>query len=144
MRTVSLVLDIQTQSLDSLYTYVVPADMVGVEVGCAVLVEFGARRAIGYVMEVCERPDSEINPTSVSRLKPLLSVLSSPYFDEDGAALVQFIAHEYVAPLSSCVHLLTPVGRAPKVVKRGRCVGVAKACTAQKEEGRSRGSCAAR
>ena len=46
MRTVSLVLDIQTQSLDSLYTYVVPADMVGVEVGCAVLVEFGARRAI--------------------------------------------------------------------------------------------------
>lgn len=52
MRTVSLVLDIQTQSLDSLYTYVVPADMVGVEVGCAVLVEFGARRAIGYVMEV--------------------------------------------------------------------------------------------
>ncbi len=32
MRTVSLVLDIQTQSLDSLYTYVVPADMVGVEV----------------------------------------------------------------------------------------------------------------
>ena len=126
MRTVSLVLDIQTQSLDSLYTYVVPADMVGVEVGCAVLVEFGARRAIGYVMEVCERPDSEIDPTSVSRLKPLLSVLSSPYFDEDGAALVQFIAHEYVAPLSSCVHLLTPVGRAPK------------------EEGRSRGSCAAR
>ena len=85
MRTVSLVLDIQTQSLDSLYTYVVPADMVGVEVGCAVLVEFGARRAIGYVMEVCERPDSEIDPTSVSRLKPLLSVLSSPYFDEDGA-----------------------------------------------------------
>ena len=47
MRTVSLVLDIQTQSLDSLYTYVVPADMVGVEVGCAVLVEFGARRANG-------------------------------------------------------------------------------------------------
>ena len=94
MRTVSLVLDIQTQSLDSLYTYVVPADMVGVEVGCAVLVEFGARRAIGYVMEVCERPDSEIDPTSVSRLKPLLSVLSAPYFDEDGAALVQFIAHE--------------------------------------------------
>lgn len=73
MRTVSLVLDIQTQSLDSLYTYVVPADMVGVEVGCAVLVEFGARRAIGYVMEVCERPDSGIDPTSVSRLKPLLS-----------------------------------------------------------------------
>lgn len=135
MRTVSLVLDIQTQSLDSLYTYVVPADMVGVEVGCAVLVEFGARRAIGYVMEVCERPDSEIDPTSVSRLKPLLSVLSSPYFDEDGAALVQFIAHEYVAPLSSCVHLLTPVGRAPKVVKRGDVWELQKPARRRKKKG---------
>ena len=88
MRTVSLVLDIQTQSLDSLYTYIVPADMVGVKWlrrACRIR---RARRAIGYVMEVCERPDSEIDPTSVSRLKPLLSVLSSPYFDEDGAALV--------------------------------------------------------
>ena len=135
MRTVSLVLDIQTQSLDSFYTYVVPADMVGVEVGCAVLVEFGARRAIGYVMEVCERPDSEIDSASVSRLKPLLSVLSSPYFDEDGAALVQFIAHEYVAPLSSCVHLLTPVGRAPKVVKRGDVWELQKPARRRKKKG---------
>ena len=124
------------QSLDSLaFTYVVPADMVGVEVGCAINHRFGARRAIGYVMEVCERPDSEIDPTSVSRLKPLLSVLSSPYFDEDGAALVQFIAHEYVAPLSSCVHLLTPVGRAPKVVKRGDAWELQKPARRRKKKG---------
>ena len=140
MRTVSLVLDIQTQSLDSLYTYVVPADMVGVEVGCAVLVEFGARRAIGYVMEVCERLDSEIDPESAARLKPLLSVLSSPYFDEDGAALIQFIAHEYVAPLSSCVHLLTPVGRAPKVVKRGDVWELQKPARRRKKKGEAEAS----
>lgn len=119
MRTASVVLDIQTQSLDSLYTYVVPDELTGVQVGCAVLVEFGARRAIGYIMEVIEHDEADVAPESFAKLKPLLQVLSASYFDEDGAALIQFIAHEYVAPLSSCVHLLTPVGRAPKVVKRG-------------------------
>lgn len=113
MKTVQVVLDIQTQSLDSAYTYVVPEDMDAVAVGCAVLVEFGRRHAIGYVMGV--EANAEISPS----LKPLLAVLSEPYFDEVGADLIKFIAHEYIAPLSSCVHLLTPVGRTPKVVKRG-------------------------
>ena len=54
MRTVSVVLDIQTQALDSSYAYVVPEEMDDVAVGCAVLVEFGRRRAVGYVMEVRE------------------------------------------------------------------------------------------
>lgn len=119
MRYASVILDIQTQSLDSLYTYAVPEELTGVEVGCAVLVEFGTRRAVGYVMNVAEQGDSIIDAASIAKIKPLLQVLSAPYFDEDGAALIQFIAHEYVAPLSSCVHLLTPVGRTPKVVKRG-------------------------
>ena len=54
MRTVSVVLDIQTQALDSSYTYVVPEEMDDIAVGCAVLVEFGRRRAVGYVMEIAE------------------------------------------------------------------------------------------
>ena len=151
MRTASVVLDIQTQSLDSAYTYAVPDDMDGAAVGCAVLVEFGHRRAVGYVMGVDEpgesgeavgvasgipcngEPDSpasagaradggaarEDGAFDPAALKPLLAVLSAPYFNEDGAALIRHIAHEYVAPLSACVHLLTPAGRSPKVVKRG-------------------------
>lgn len=142
MKIASVILDIQTQSLDTPYTYAVPDDMDGAQVGCAVLVEFGRRRAVGYIIAIAEAQDesrdapvspavrsvafhdeSEALPdTRTERrveLKPLLSVLSVPYFDEFGARLIQFIAHEYIAPLSSCVHLLTPVGRAPKVVKRG-------------------------
>ena len=124
------------------YTYAVPDDMDGAQVGCAVLVEFGRRRAVGYIIAIAEAQeeshDAPVSPAVRSvafhdesealpdtrterrvELKPLLSVLSAPYFDELGARLIQFIAHEYIAPLSSCVHLLTPVGRAPKVVKRG-------------------------
>ncbi len=175
MRTASVILDIQTQSLDTPYTYIVPDDMDDAQVGCAVLVEFGRRKAVGYVIALEEAPsqasldesvpaegyapsavdpsnefggevfgavssdDSSAAPAAAVRsvafhdesealpaarfeksveLKPILSVLSAPYFGEFGARLIQFIAHEYVAPLGSCVHLLTPVGRAPKVVKR--------------------------
>ena len=136
MRTVSVVLDIQTQALDSSYTYVVPEEMDDIAVGCAVLVEFGRRRAVGYVMEVREEdfsPEEDAvfsgvadaqgersaDASASSKLKPVLAVLSAPYFDEDGAALIEYIATTYIAPLSSCVHLLTPVGRTPKVQKRG-------------------------
>lgn len=142
MKIASVILDIQTQSLDTPYTYAVPDDMDGAQVGCAVLVEFGRRRAVGYIIAIAEAQeeshDAPVSPAVRSvafhdesealpatrterrvELKPLLSVLSTPYFDEFGARLIQFIAHEYIAPLSSCVHLLTPVGRAPKVVKRG-------------------------
>lgn len=147
MKIASVILDIQTQSLDTPYSYVVPDDMDGAAVGCAVLVEFGRRRAVGYVIGLEEfEPDADQSHDDSSaypvisvafhdesealpakreadrdpaRLKPILAVLSEPYFDELGASLIQFIAHEYVAPLSSCVHLLTPVGRSPKVVKRG-------------------------
>ena len=143
MRTVAVVLDIQTQALDTTYTYAVPDDMDGVQVGCAVLVEFGRRRAVGYVMAEEGDADSffdEPADAAVSvpgrmcfvddirgegaprekkqELKAVLAVLSAPYFDEDGAALIEYIAHAYLAPLSSCVHLLTPAGRTPKVVKR--------------------------
>lgn len=127
MRTVSVVLDIQTQALDSAYTYAVPDHIDGVAVGCAVLVEFGRRQAVGYVMAVSETFDDaalldlskDASSVKSADLKPILAVLSAPYFDEDGAALIEFIAHTYLAPLSSCVHLLTPAGRSPKVVKRG-------------------------
>ncbi len=135
MRTVSIVLDIPTQSLDSLYTYVVPEELTGVEVGCAVLVEFGARRAVGYVMRVDEYDDWDCDSKQFAKLKAVLQVLSASYFDEDGAALVQFIAHEYVAPLSSCVHLLTPAGRAPKVVKRGDVWELQKPAKRRKKQG---------
>ena len=132
MNLVSVVLDIQTQALDSAYTYFVPEDIDGASIGCAVLVEFGRRRAVGYVV-ACSRVDLENGNTmtdgplgtqswdadAVSKLKPVIAVLSAPYFDEDGAALITHIASSCIAPLSSCVHLFTPVGRSPKVVKKG-------------------------
>lgn len=125
MRLASVILDIPTQSLDTAYTYAVPDDLVDAEVGCAVLVPFGNRQAIGYVVALEEVDESDrdalpsrgVDPT---RLKAVQRVLSRSYFDEFGAACAQYLSAEYIAPLSSCVRLFTPPGGVPRMVHTGR------------------------
>ena len=111
VRVASVIVDIATRSLDGAFTYSVPTDCASVQVGCAVLVGFGKRRAVGYVTVVEDVEEDDV-PHAV---RPILSVLSEPYFDEDGAALVDFLASRYVAPPASCARLLTPAGRRPTV-----------------------------
>ena len=72
MRLASVILDIPTQALDTPYTYLVPEDALAeaaelpVLVGCAVLVPFGHRQAVGFVVAleevdpaVSERPAAD-------------------------------------------------------------------------------------
>jgi primosomal protein N' (replication factor Y) len=110
MAYASVILDIPTQALDSAYVYAVPDELDEVRVGCAVLVPFGGRRAVGYVVAL-----SSEAPENVSRIKSIHSVLSDSYFDEAGAQLAFYLSDRYIAPLSSCVRLLLPPGATPKM-----------------------------
>ena len=91
-----------------------------VEVGCAVLVPFGRRQAVGFVIDVFEAglPGDETWPSGLDarNLKSIVRGLSKPYFDEEGAACAQWLANRYIAPLSSCVRLFTPPGGVPRMV----------------------------
>lgn len=148
MKLASVILDIPTQSLDVPYTYAVPeaglfgelfpdadfdadgasgfagaaraAETYAVSVGCAVLVPFGSRRAIGFVvgMRECGEPGGPDWPSDLSpeKLKSIYRAVSKPYFDEEGAACAQWLASRYVAPLSACVRLFTPPGGVPRMV----------------------------
>lgn len=117
LKLASIVLDIPTTALDAPYTYVV-GDGVDAEVGSAVLVPFGGRKAIGFVMAVSEAdPDDLPDGVRLDKLKGIERVLSRPYFDEEGAACAEFIAHRYLAPLCSCVRLFAPPGGVPSIVK---------------------------
>ena len=95
MTYASVILDIPTQALDSAYTYALPADLAHAQIGCAVLVPFGGRKAIGYVVGL-----SEEEPENVKRLKSIEAVLSESYFDEAGAELAFYLSERYIAPLS--------------------------------------------
>ena len=106
---------------DALAVGVVDAGAVDpVEVGCAVLVPFGRRQAVGFVIDVFEAglPGDETWPSGLDarKLKSIVRGLSKPYFDEEGAACAQWLSNRYIAPLSSCVRLFTPPGGIPRVV----------------------------
>ena len=115
MLVATVVLDIPTQALDQGYSYEVPASLAAsARVGSAVLVGFGRRDAVGFIVAVAdvEQPGEE---GSSRKLKPIKEVLTEPYFTELGARCAQFLAQHYLAPLSSCVHLFTPPGGIPKM-----------------------------
>lgn len=115
MKLVSVILDIPTQALDTPYTYVA-SEAQDCEIGCCVVVPFGHRHALGFVIEVREYEEGclskEVDP---AKLKAVLQVVSKPYFDEEGAACARYLSEYYVAPLSSCVRLFTPPGGVPRM-----------------------------
>ena len=127
MKLASIILDIPTQALDAPYTYLVSDDVVDdgmeVQVGCACLVPFGGRQAIGFIVDVRDSDEPgafaslDVSGSSRLRLKPIIRVLSQPYFDEEGAACAQYLAKRYIAPLSACIRLFTPPGGVPRIVR---------------------------
>ncbi len=123
MLLASVILDIPTQALEGSYTYVVPPHATQAEIGCAVLVPFGPRRMVGFVVDLKEVSDieafSKAHDLDVTKLKEVHSVLSAPYFDKDGARCAQFLSKTYIAPLSSCVRLFVPPGGVPRMVRSG-------------------------
>lgn len=121
MKIASVILDIPTRALDAPYSYLAPSFDEGaleVCVGCAVLVPFGHRKAVGFVVSLREVADGfESEGLDAAKLKPIERVLSKPYFDEEGAACAQWLSKRYIAPLSSCVRLFTPPGGVPRMVR---------------------------
>ena len=120
MKLASVILDIPTQALDAPYTYAVPEEAGDqpIEVGCAVLVPFGPRQAVGFIIGIEERAEGDwpagLDP---AKLKGIVRTVSRPYFDEEGAACAQWLSERYIAPLSSCVRLFTPPGGVPRMVR---------------------------
>lgn len=112
MRLAEVVIDVASKSLDDSYTYALPdgEGLDDVEVGCAVEVPFGGRRAVGFVIDVREGEPFD-------KLKPVTALLSRSYFDVLGAECARFLTKRYVAPLSVCVRLLTPPGGVPRMVR---------------------------
>ena len=122
MRIASVILDIPTQALDAPYTYAVPDDAEDdafpVEVGCAALVPFRNRQAVGFVVGLADVGEGNLpNGLTADKLKPLVRAVSTSYFDEEGAACAQWMSEQYIAPLSDCVRLFTPPGGVPRMVR---------------------------
>lgn len=92
-------------------------DTAGLEVGCAVLVPFGHRSAVGFVVGIVPFAPGDSFPEDIkpTQLKEIKKVLSKPYFTEIGARCAAFMAERYIAPFSSSIRLFMPPGGIPRV-----------------------------
>lgn len=115
MRYAHIVPDIAARAIDGCFDYAVPPELAETcLVGCCVLVSFGHRDVVGYVVGLADEPASGVDP---ARVQPVRSVLALPSFDEVGARLASWIAHEYAAPLAVCLRLMLPPGQTMRVTR---------------------------
>ena len=81
------------------------------KIGDCVLVEFGSRPALGYVV------GSELWAAPDENTKPIEQVLVSRVFDEKVLELASWMASYYAAPLISCLRLFLAPALLPKLKK---------------------------
>jgi primosomal protein N' (replication factor Y) len=108
VRIAHVVVDIPSRAIDAPFDYLIPDEIGDVGVGSCVLVPFGGRPVVGYVISTGDTSEH-------GRLLPLTALLGGPYFTETGADTAQWIASEYVSPLSDAVRLFAPPGGTPRV-----------------------------
>jgi len=109
-RYVEVIIDSAVRELDRPFHYELPESMAGsVETGSLVLVPFGDRLSLGYVVGFPQEAD-------VARTKPVSRVLDeAPIFDFDSQRLCRWIADHYLCSISQAFRLVMPPGRGRKV-----------------------------
>lgn len=107
--------DVKTRALAAPFTYTVPARLdASVVPGCCVVVEFGRRPAVGYVLAVDETLDPGLTG---ARLLPIQQVLSEALFLPEAGDVAQWVAQEYASSLADAVRLFLPPGFTAKMVR---------------------------
>lgn len=82
--------------------------------GLRVEVEFAQRKIVGFVWDVVEMDENEINQVSYE-IKPILRIIDEkPFLNEELFSLAQYMAKHCVAPLISCLGAMLPTKLKPK------------------------------
>ena len=105
LRAVEVAVDAAGRGGDRTYTYLVPKALADLELGEAVLVEFGRRQALGIVVAEATVPGSMAVKPIVDRVRadgPLLPPLT--------LALARWIAEHYLAPPALVLRAMLPPG----------------------------------
>lgn len=99
-----------SKDLDRIYHYSIPEELKNkTKVGSQVLVPFGRRQDIGYVVGFAEKTD--IPP---QKIKAILKTSEGQHFDEKGAALARWMADYYCSFFISALKCVMLPGGKPK------------------------------
>ncbi len=118
----AVVVDIPSRSLSDPFAYGVPEHIAcDIERGCTVLVPFGRRVALGYVIDLAETLEdlSFSDGVAASRLKAVRSIVAEPSCASYFAEVSLWMSGEYVSSLAECLRLFLPPGGTPRLRRRG-------------------------
>jgi primosomal protein N' (replication factor Y) len=108
-----VVVDVPTRAVDRPFDYLVPEDLASAAMpGAPVLVTFSGRRVVGWVVGLSSTSD-----VAADRILPVTAVLDQPLLPPWAPEIAEWMAVEYVAPLSDALRLFAPPGGAPQVVR---------------------------
>ena len=111
----SVVPDISTRAIDGAFDYAVPAEIAPqVTVGSTVLIPFGGRQVVGYVIGTSDVTPAGIDP---EKLKPVAQVLAPSAFDEKAAEVASWMAREYACPLCDAIRPFLAPGQKVRVTR---------------------------
>lgn len=108
MRLARVIVDIPARTLDRPFDYSLP-EGVDVLVGTPVLVPFGGRKAVGYVVGLPSSTEFEV--------KDVIRPLGKPVFRPEAFGLAEWIAAEYVCGIADALRLMLPPGGRPHAVR---------------------------
>ncbi len=147
-----VLLDIPSKELNECFDYLVPQGLLAQlsgdkALGSLVLVPFGARLALGYVLSVSDKPQTKHSSASAQpagsqpvgsqsagsqsttaqstgspsttaiQYKEIQELLVQNLFTSEGLAAARWMARHYAAALSTCIALFCPPGGRPKLKK---------------------------
>ena len=112
-----VVVDIPTRALEGAFDYAIPPELErDVAVGSTVLVNFGRRPSVGYVVAVTNTPPRGV---AEDRIRPVLQVLAAPAFDIGAARVASWMAREYACPPCEAIRPFLAPGQLVKVRREG-------------------------
>lgn len=110
-----IIVDIPINQLDQTYDYLIPQGLAkGISIGHAVLIPFGNRKVIGFVVGFSEQTDFE-----ESKIKEIIKIiLPVSFFDEKLLELFQWMASYYKSYLIKIIKTAIPTGVLSGQVKK--------------------------
>lgn len=108
VRVADVAPDVPVPGIETVYTYTVPQGME-VSGGDAVLVPFGRRYVVGYVVRVREVLEEELG-FSPERLRSLYALVEGVSLPASLQKTLEFVSEEYLCPLGSTVAVAIPPG----------------------------------
>ena len=104
-----IILSQATPQLDRIYHYLIPKDLK-IQIGQQVLIPFGNRKTIGYVVGFAEKAD-----VPAARLKEIISkVTETPLFRPAALKLAKWMAEYYNCFFISALRTVMPPGTTQK------------------------------